>query len=338
MGTLYLNKPALSPQWRFNLVPYVRVAGVWREADSWWTRRGAEWDRSWSKIPNAVGALSLATNPTWSTISFTWAAVPTATSYAVYRGSAKLRTVTAANSGVISDHARGSTYTYTVRAINAAGAEGAASPAYRYFSGANEVRDSGSVSVSANCIGSGSWRGDVGWGYTGDDVRLGYYSSPYSGDSYVGGFTYGAGGVRAAIIARCGGGTLGTTRVNNGSGSGSVYMTKKPGVGTSGAVIVSFYTTNSPLSGGKPGFVTPRHDVTSTASGAAKWYALRNDFITALANNSARGICIYNNWNPQPNYAAFQGVSEGASNGDLSITWSWNYRVSAAQPTTWKAV
>jgi hypothetical protein len=321
-------------QWRDNLQPFVGIDGTFREAESLWARRGTEWVRVWSKIPAAVGALGLASNPNFASITIAWASVPTALSYNVYQNGVKVASVTSPSvtrSGLV----RNTAYTYYVRAVNAAGAEGPSSPSYRYFTGRDEARDTGTVAFYVNCVVSGSWRADTGWFYTGDDVRQGYYSSPYGGTGYYGVFDYG--NLSGVIAANCGGGTIGNNRLANGSArAASVYMTKKGGVGTSGAVVVSFFASNAVVgSSGRPGFVTSRHDVTSTSSGAGKWYPLRSDMVGAMTG-AARSLCIYNDWNPRGYYAAFNGAGNGSGpDGDLYIEWTWNYVTQGALPPTW---
>ena len=324
-------------QWRSNIEPYVGVSGTFRAAESVWTRRGTEWVRAWSKIPGAVGSLSLTSNPAWNTITVSWGAVATAVSYNVYvNGDKKAVTVPSATyTGLI----RNTNYNITVRAVNTAGAEGPASPTYRYFTGRDAVSDSGSVSVSVPCGASSSWRADVGWGFTGDDVRQGFFSSPYGGLGYRGTYDYGPGAVANAITAACGGGSIGAARRANGSAaSASVYMVKKSGVGSSGAVVVSMYSSSATAgAGGQPALLTARHDVTSTASGGGKWYPIRADMVAAHLTGGARSLVLAAD--TQGQYAAFLGRGSGAgADGDMSIVWAWNYVTQSALPATWTAV
>lgn len=325
-------------QWRADIQPYVGVGGTHRTAESVWTRSGTEWVRAWSKIPAAVGTLSLTSNPAWNTITVGWSGVATAVAYSVYRNGTKVSTVTTP-SVTWTGLARNTNYYITVRAVNTAGAEGPDSPARRYFTGRDAVVDSGTVGVGVGCGASSSWRGDIGWGSTGDDVRQGFFSTPYAGLGYRGVYDYGWGGVAAAIAATCGGGAIGNARLANGSAAAaSMYMVKKGGVGSGGAVVVSIYASTATAgAGGQPALVTARHDVTSTASGDGKWYPLRPDMIAAHVAGSARSFCLAADTKAQ--YAAFVGRGSGAfSDGDLSITWTWNYVTQAALPHTWTSV
>lgn len=180
------------------------------------------------------------------------------------------------------------------------------------------VSDSGSGVMSFNSVNSASWRSVDGWAWLGTKLGQGYYStgSPYFGvaefnNEYI-----------ANYIASYGGG-LHTDRVKNISVSKlEVYLDRVLGSGSSAAVKVNFYCSNSHPNSGTPTLGTSAlAQVQGPVPGAYGWDTLPSSVNTWFHTivNAGYSLVMYANNSSQ--YAIYYGLDRFK----IRATLSWNY-------------
>jgi hypothetical protein len=258
-----------------------------------------------------------ASNRTTSNVTVSWSAVSGATHYQVYLdGVAQgFRTATSFNVPMAEDQ----TKAIFVRPIRN-GVIGTSSGVYTYYSGRKEVRDSGTWdNMQFGPSKLDSWRSVDYWDWLSGIAAQGTYGT-YG--SYQGVVYYGPNGVRDTLRSALGS----TAREVNGWCSGAaVYLYKRPGVGSSGAVSIGIYRSNSDCTGGKPtgvGGITRE----SPVSDKGAWVEIGTAHGDALAHGSYKSLLF--SMDGTANYAQFQ-------NGTLLLNWNWNYLVTAAANNVW---
>jgi hypothetical protein len=165
---------------------------------------------------------------------------------------------------------------------------------------------------------TGSYRPDVGWGYIGADIGQGYYSQ--SNRNYTGVIDFYA--AYNQLRDALGGVGLGDNRAYGGyCESGTVYLFKQTGVGSSGAVSMYWHVSNDCVNCGS---LNGAHitTTTSTASGAAGDYAIPAGNVDQILRGQYRSLLLYRA--DTANYCRFNGG--GTTNGRLWIRWTWNYQ------------
>lgn len=287
---------------------------------------------STSSVTVSVGTAAKPTGGTITTTSaaISWPAVAGATSYEVYRNNALVATTTSL-SHTSTGLATGTTYTWKVRA-KAGTCVGAFSPDKQGRTARNEVTDSGTATVTVDPSVTGSYRPDVDWGYIGDRVGQGYYSSSsrnYSGVIDYGGATRVRGIIEAAL------GSNGDTRFDNCVVTGArVYLYKRSGVGSAGPVTASFYVSSAVCnSGGQPSRSGTVVNDTTASGGAGKWQNIGTAHGTAIAKGTHRSVVLYNLGTT--NYLQMDGKSSASNRCDLQLDLSWNYVLTAAVAGAW---
>lgn len=270
---------------------------------------------------------------TTSSLAFSWAAVPGATTYEVFRdgvSKAVQSALTYSDTGL----AANTTYVYTVKAKKGTCAS-ALSPALSGLTSQNAVTDVGSATIDIRPDKTNSYRPDSDWGYVGGDVAQGYYSS--SGRNYTGCIDLGTNAqLRAKVEAELG--ANGAKRYDNMTVSAArVYLFKQTGVGSGGTVTVYFYNSTATAgSGGEP----PRNGTavasTSPSGGAGAWVSIGTAHWAALKAGTARSIVTYHL--ATTNYARFDGKDVGGSSStrcNLQLDCAWNYQLSTAVVGKW---
>jgi len=130
-------------------------------------------------------------------------------------------------------------YEWTVFATRGA-CSSAESVLKKGHTGQDAVQDTGSATIEVRPSKTNSYRPSSGWGYIGEAVGQGYWSS--SSSNYTGTIDYGgAATLKAAVVAALG--TNGSKRWDNlVVSAANVYLFKKSGVGTGGSVPLSILT------------------------------------------------------------------------------------------------
>ena len=268
-----------------------------------------------------------------SSAAFSWAAVSGATQYEVIRsvnggGYGTLESANTTRSVNNTGVSTSTTYAYQVRpkGQDAAGTwfYGAYSAAITMNTGRPAQNDSGTTAwIRVTVVRINCHRIDLGWGYpSAPRFYQGFYASSYDGEGYIGIATYTGTRVRDAIIADCGGGTLGNTRWSKGSCTEAEIQLKRgnaSGDGQSGgSVNIGFSTTMSAGTGGRPvrDGTTVSVDSTSANAGSFTWHAIGAAHGDRIGRANANSIAIYRN--SKTNYANFDVE-------DLRVKWTWNY-------------
>lgn len=286
----------------------------------------------------AMGALTKgAVSHTAAT--FSWAAIPGATSYEVSRlvGSTwtvlngSLAALTFTSSGLVKD----SQYGWRVRARSGT-YYGAYSATISMKTGHPQVIDSGStpnwISVTATVFRC--HRKDTGWQGSGSyEMRQGYFSSLYDGDGYIGIARIGGSTLRDKIIDACGAvaGGNGSARQANGTCSAAQITLRRSGTGTVGSTNVNFYTTTSTGTGERPTLQGTKVSVAASGYDASKTYNIGTAHGQRLGDAAAESVAIYSNAK-----SAYLGLNgSGTNGGKLEVKWAWNYVLVALVPAAW---
>lgn len=265
-----------------------------------------------------------------TTATLSWAAVPGATGYEVYRNGALVATqagTSIAQTGLTPN----TNYSWTVVATNGA-CKSVASPAKTGKTGQDAVTDSGSATIEVRPAKTNSYRPDVGWGYIGENVGHGYFSD--SGRNYTGCIDYGGqAALQAAVIAALG--ANGATRFANMTVSAArVYLFKRTGAGDNAGEPVYIY--NSPAEAGVGG-APARNGVavspTTAAQGSGSFVSIGTAHWDALKAGTARSIVLYEL--SATRYAQFDGKSSAANRCNLQLDCAWNYQLTTAVTPVW---
>jgi hypothetical protein len=186
--------------------------------------------------------------------------------------------------------------------------------------GRPEKRDSGSRQIYVHTTGTGSYRRDVGWGYVGDKVRQGFYSSSYGGAGYFGLIDFGHQGIYNAVASSIGSANaaaawctafyLGTYRE---SGVGSFNSTKTATATSSDAAVNS---------GGDPSGQWQATNFSMQPVGSFVWHNLGARFGEEFLTYKHRSICIRSHSSGA--YLGINGRSSGSADCDVQIAVSWN--------------
>jgi hypothetical protein len=267
---------------------------------------------------------------THTSAAFSWAAVSGATSYEIERwnGSAWITLATTSALSYTDSTISNGQFWWRVRpkATNVGGTVmyGGYSGNITMTTGRPAQFDSGTtgwINVTVQLIDS--HRIDQGWGYpSAPKFYQGYFSSSYGGEGYVGIAKYTGTRVRDAIIAACGGGTLGTTRQQQGTCVAAEIELKRgnaSGSGESGGpVSIGFTTTTSDGTGSRPvrDGTTKSVDSTSANAGSFTYHDIGTAHGQRIGDAGANSISIYRN--SSANYANFDVR-------DLRLKWSWSY-------------
>lgn len=268
-----------------------------------------------------VGDVS-ASSRSLTNVTISWTAVPGATHYDVTKDGVVLERQTTL-SRAIAVTADTNT-SLGVRAVRN-GVVGPWTKTYTYYSGKAQVKDIGSKTEMVFAPSRvDSWRPIDAWAYLTNIAAQGYYTARYG--NYKGVIYYGSTGVRDSLRAKLGGGTLGANRQDKGTcTSAQVYLYKKTGVGSWGAVSFNIYRSNSTASGAEPsgvGGVT----LTSTKSGVGQYYNIGTAHGQAIGDATYKSLMTA--MDGATNYAQF-------TNGTLKLSWSWNYVLEEAKANTW---
>ena len=292
---------------------------------------GSESDVSAVTVTMVTPAQPTGGTITNTTAALSWAAVPLAATYSVFRDGMLVGSPVAPSFADVG-LAPGSTHSWTVRANGTSGCVSALSPARVGRTGTDATRDTGSATISVRPDKTNSYRPDTGWGYIGEHVGQGYYSD--SARNYTGTIDFGGlAALRAKVEAALG--ANGATRFDNMTvAAARVYLFKRTGVGSSGSVTVSFF--NSPATagaGGAPARNGTGVSAASAASGAGSYLSIGVAHWAALKDGSARSIVLYNV--TTANYSQFDGKSVAANRCDLQLDCSWDYALTVATPPAW---
>jgi hypothetical protein len=263
-------------------------------------------------------------------LTFTWAAVPGATSYDVFIDGALLGTVTAATATAVRLKPA-TAYTFTVKAKRGA-CESGASPALVGTTSRSTVQDTGSATIKIDPLKTNSYRPSDGWGYISSNVGQGYYSA--SSNNYTGVIDYGTNAQLKAKIADA----LGVNGVERAANivvsKAEVWLYKATGVGSSGSVPVSFFVSTAEAGvGGLPARAGTEVVVASGNSGAGKWYDIGLAHAQALLAGTARSIALFKAATTA--YLRMNGKGISTDSCVLRLTVSWDYPLSSAAPGGW---
>lgn len=237
------------------------------------------------------------------------------------------------NTGGVSEY---TTYAYKQRAK---GTTPAGTTVYGAFGGERsartgrlEKRDTGSkTNIAVGVVATNSYRRDVGWGYVGDKVRQGYYSSSYGGAGYFGLMDYGYQGIYNAVKN-----SIGTTRLNNCEVTGfRVGTYRESGVGAfNSSRTVTFTSSDSAAgSGGEPSGQWQATNKTMQPVGSFVWHELGARFGEEFITYKHRSICIRRH--NSTDYLGINGKSSGASDCDVRIDVKWDYQTVAPASGVW---
>jgi len=279
---------------------------------------------------------------THTSVAFSWAATVGATHYNIdyqINGGAWTRlsggTQIDYRSLVIQPLTNDTTYSFrvqpTAQDVSGTWQTGGWSSTITASTGHPQQTDSGSTGwITLSCEKYDSHRIDTGWSSV-TDMRQGYYSSSYGGEGYIGIARYTGTRVRDAIIAECGGGSLGSARQANGDCSAAeISMARGNASGASasgGPVGVAFYTTTSTGTGDRPVREGSKQERDSpSANSAAVWYDFGTGHGQRLGDAEVNSVCIYKN--NSADYAQF-------TPGNVRLKWSWNYTSVAYVAPSW---
>lgn len=268
-------------------------------------------------IPNGSCGDLTASNRTYTNVTVSWEAVDGATGYEVFvnNSSQGQQSTTSKSIPMVENQSK----QIRVQPIRKSVA-GNSSSTYTYYSGRAEVRDSGSkTGMQFGPSRVDSWRTQDRWAYLEAKAAQGTYGT-YG--SYRGVIYYGPSGVRDSLRAALG---SANRQVYGSCTRAHVYLHKRTGVGSSGAVTVGIQRTNSPASGGEPTGIG-NVDRTSSASGTGAWIEIGTEHGKAIGDGSYTSLMTRKDGTS--NYAQFE-------NGTLMLDWSWNYLVTAAAANTW---
>lgn len=276
-----------------------------------------------------------------TTAAISWAAVAGATGYDVWRkgvtaanpAGTKIK-VSAAQPGLTYSDASltsNTDYEYTVVALKGA-CVSPESPILKGHTGQTSVQDTGSATIEVRPEKTNSYRPSSGWGYIGEAVGQGYYSS--SNSNYTGTIDYGTNAeLQAKVIAALG--TNGATRYTNMTVSAArVFLQKKSGVGTGGTVPLSFYNSTAVAgTGGAPNRQGTEVNATSPSGGSGAFVSIGTAHWAALKAGTGRSIVLYELSSAV--YAQFDGKSTAANRCNLQLDCSWNYSIGSPVTPVW---
>lgn len=270
-----------------------------------------------------------------TTITLTWPAVPGATGYEVGNNTAVISGGTVTSPTLKVSTSQNTQYNFRVRAyVDLPGSPrrySGWSPILYFNGGRPQAKDTGTKVVRVHCSRSGSHRNDsVGWGTNPVYVRQGYYSSPYGGAGYIGVFDYGSTtAVRNAIIS-----AVGQTQYDKGSAnSGYTKAYRRGDVGNRVTANIRFRVSKQGAGGSRPA-LAGTEVVKAMAYNSWNQVTLNSSLLHGLTKGGYRSLCIY--VNNSADYAALNNHAAGSEDGDLWVTWKWDYvSQSLIAPRTW---
>jgi hypothetical protein len=263
-------------------------------------------------------------------LTFTWDAIPGATSYEVFMDGVSLGTVTAATATAVRLKPA-TAYSFTVQAIRGA-CRSAVSPALVGTTSRSTVQDSGTATIKIDPAKTNSYRPDVAWGYISSNVGQGYYSN--SGSNYTGIIDYGTNADLKTKIANALGANGAQRAAHLTITKAEVWLYKQTGVGASGAVNTSFFVSTAEAGvGGLPARSGTEVVVASTASGSGKWFDIGVAHAQALLAGTARSLALFKAATTA--YLRFNGKGGSTDSCVLRMDVSWNYQLSSSAPGGW---
>lgn len=263
-------------------------------------------------------------------LTFTWTAVPGATSYDVFMDGVLLGNVTAPTATAIRLQPA-TTYRFTVQAKRGT-CVSAVSPVLAGTTSRSTVQDTGSMVIKIDPLKTNSYRPSDGWGFISSNVGQGYYS--VATNNYTGVIDFGTNAQLKEKIAAALGANGATRAANLTITQAEVWLYKQTGVGSSGSVPVSFYVSTAEAGvGGLPARSGTEVIVASTSSGAGKWYDIGVAHAQALLSGAARSIALFKSATSA--YLRMNGKGISTDSCVLRLTVSWNYSLSSAAPGGW---
>lgn len=184
---------------------------------------------------------------------------------------------------------------------------------------------------------TGSWRtaSNNVWGQRGDKVLQGVYIGNSQYGYYRGLIDFGSSGVYNAIKAHLGGGSTGDNRINNGDATYcQVYLWKNPNVGTSGAITIRWFRTNTGA-GSNPSPIGSGYDQASATGGNGKWVSVGTTHGTNIVKSKNRGLCMIFDSTSSSRYGEFNGRSSGTYDCRIRMKWTWSYTTQTKISGTW---
>jgi hypothetical protein len=267
---------------------------------------------------------------TETTLTFSWAAVPGATSYEVFRNNLLAGTVTGL-SFTDTGLAPAMTYDYTVRAKRGT-CLSSVSAVLKGTTSRTQVQDTGTATIKIDPLKTGSYRPSDGWGYISSNVGQGYYST--SSNNYTGVIDFGTNAQFKAKIAAAIGDKGAERAAHLTITKAEVYLFKQTGVGSSGSVTASFQATAAEANvGGLPARQGTAVNVATTSSGSAKWYDIGTALASLLLSGAARSLALFNA--TTANYLRFNGKGLSTDSCVLRLTVSWDYMTATNVPGGW---
>lgn len=276
-----------------------------------------------------------------TTATISWAATAGATSYDVWRkgvtaanpSGTKIKVATAQTAVTFNDTALtpNTDYEWTLVA-NYLTCKSPESPLKKGHTGQSATNDTGSATIEVRPSKTNSYRPSSGWGYIGEAVGQGYWSS--SSSNYTGCIDYGGQAtLRAAVEAALG--ANGATRYSNMTVSAArVYLFKKSGVGAGGSIDVTFYNSTAEAGvGGAPNRAGTGVVAASSSGGAGAFESIGTAHWDALKAGTARSIVLYDA--RAAAYAQFDGKSTATNRCNLQLDCAWDYALTAAVPPAW---
>lgn len=268
-------------------------------------------------IPTGTNTALSASSRSYTNVTVSWTSVEGATHYEVYVNGAGQGQQTALTKNVATT--ADTTKTIYVRPVRN-NVYGTSSGTYSYYSGRAEVRDSGTKNdMQFGPSKLDSWRSVDGWNYLSNIAAQGTYGT-YG--SYKGVIYYGAAGVRDSLRSKLGS----TNRQLNGTCTKCyVYLHKRSGVGSGGAVTTGIYRTNNTASGGEPSGVGGVARTTSSG-GTGAWIEIGTAHGQAIGDGTYKSLMTWRDGTTD--YAQFE-------NGTLLLSWTWNFVTVTAKANTW---
>lgn len=272
-----------------------------------------------------VGSIS-ASNRSTNYLTISWAAVPGATGYSIYKSGA---TAGQAATSRALDIDEDTTYSIKVRAYQDSEnprVYGNYSNTYTYYSGRKEQRDTGSkTDMVFSPSKVDSYRTFDGWSALTNLAGQGIYT-PGRG-YYRGVIYYGNYGVRGPLRNKLANNEdKAKDRQQKGKcTSAELYLYKRPNVGVYGPVNVGIQRSNSTADGGAPNG-TDMVTISSTNNGSGKWYNIGKGHGNALGDGDNKSLLI-----KKDTYADYAHFSDCR----LRLSWSWDYVTVSAKANTW---
>lgn len=280
-------------------------------------------------IPKGTVGTLTPSSRTYTNVTVSWAAVPGATQYKIYKNGALYATQTGTSKAIATS--QNTTITIYVQPLRN-GVVGNNSATKTYYSGKAEVRDQGSKSgMEFIPTRLDSWRSVDNWAWLSGLAAQGYYTASYG--SYRGVIDFGgSNAIRNSLRSKLG--TNGTNRQLYGNCTAAeIYLVRKTNTGfQSNTIKVRFaLCTSAAGSGGDPavdkGGAWQEHDFpAATNSDTGRWRDLGLGNGQKMGDGGFRSVIIKKDGSA--NYAHFK-------NGKIRLSWSWNYVLEAAKANTW---